>query len=419
MRQLKYAIDSIIRKPIKMFFVIVQVVIATIVLCNAISITLKTVDTVKGATNLYSNKNMYRLMDTTSISKSDKIQDDEFLEKKQYELYKFFSNNEKFKIYAQCGTNLMIKDFCDDDKFCYDISNKYIINPYKNINGKFTSVNGFYIDYEYNKQNKLVTEKGRGFKKEDFIPSDEMSVILGAGYEGIYDVGDEFNYFDFFNLKEKKIKVVGILKENTYAFDGGQIGCIDDNVICPMETISEEYKNVSSMFPWWLSQAIVETGNSKDTIKKINEKSLELDLYNFKLSSCQEEIKNNIKELQKSSVLAILISVVIFLFISIGMINVQLNMIDEKRTEYGVHLLSGAQKRDIIICNYITISLYFFIGMVIGWYLYTFNLLESCDIRIFIFTFILYIMIIILVSVIPSGKIKKMQVNNLIRDLSE
>ena len=421
MKNIKYTIDEIIRKPGTFFIIVIQIVIGTIILLSGISAILKTWDISNSSKNMFNGKQVYRLLDKTSTKDMDRINNSEDSNEKFYELYSYLRGNENFSISAQQNSNILIKDFSEDKRFYYDLNekNKYSINPKSDVQGKFSNIKGYYIDSGYNNEFPLETTKGRTLNEEDFTLEDDIPIILGAEYENIYNVGDEFKYFDYLSLKEKKMKVIGILKADTYFFEGGSIITLDDKVICPLQNLNAS-KDIKNKVLFWLSQCIIVTDNEQEALSDIRDKSSQLELYNFKFNSCEKDVKYLIDQLSNNYKTSMKLSITIFLFISIGIITVQLNGIKERVNEYGIHLLSGATKRDIVIRILYSTAMYLGIGMLIGTYFEYFSKKDLYgyyyDNRIL---FIIYVLLVFIISYLPYRKIHKLEVNNIIRGLSE
>lgn len=419
MNNFKYSIDNIVRHPIRLFLIIIQITIGIMVLLNALSLTLETIDTVNRSKGLFDGKKVYSVIDKTSGIKNTAISEYDDLVDRQYSLYEYLTQNNNFKICAQQETNIIIKDFTKEDKFYDNLKEKYYVDPYDNVEGTFSNIKGYYIDYGYMKEFPLEVAKGRTFKKDDFNLKQEIPIILGSDYEGIYNIGDEFSYFDYMNLTEKKMKVIGLLKDNTYIFCGGTISNIDDRVVCPMVNLNRDSSNFDEKFLLWRAQSLVVTEDEEDTLKQIRTKCSELGLYDYDFKSYEKEIKVIIDYLKESAISSMLVSLVMLIFISIGIITVQIKEIKEKMMEFGIHLLNGASKKDIIIRTYITISLYLGIGMILGSYFYSLGNGVEYNIRLLIISIVLFVLLEIIISFFPTRKIKKMQITSFIRGLSE
>lgn len=415
MKNIKYAIEDIIRRPFIFFIIIIQIVVATMILSTGLCWNIKTMDTVSRTKNMFKGKEVYQLSENTdknylenSINKADGMD-------RMYELYTFLRESSDFSICAKRNTSIYIKDFVDNDRFYKHNSDdkKYLDNPYTNIEGRFSNVYGVYVDEGYMKEFPLEVSKGRTFEKQDYS-AEVMPVILGAGYEGIYNIGDTFEYFDYINLKVSKIEVVGILKSNTYIFETGTTILVDDYVICPYQNITTSNAN-KLMYSTWIENCLIVTNDKEKSLEEIGEKSTDLELYNFKLSSCKGITTKIVESMNEEAGKSISLSVSIFLFVSIGIIAVQLNSIKNRQKEFGIHLLSGARKRDIGVRILLSISVYVILGTCIGTYFgYTTNK-EIYDKRVILFLIPIMILLIIIISILPLNKIRKMEVTDIIR----
>ena len=425
MRNFKYAIDGIVRKPLMLFAIVIQVLIGTMILFEGISISLKTIDTINRTKGMFTDKKVYRLINNTNIGNEKNLNKEDDFGNRAYEMYKELRNSADFTVCSSQFSNILIKDFCDDDKFYYltDKEKKYDINPYENVNGKFSDLKGYYVDKGYAEEFPFELSEGRNFTKEDFELEDNIPVILGAEYKEIYKIGDRFKYFDYKNLVEKNIEVVGILKDDCYFFDNGDITTLDDRVICPTEDFKFDDK-FANKFDNFINSCMIVASDKDSVLKEIREDSSSLGLYTFSLRSCDSDIQFLIDNLGKDCKDSILLSFTIFLFVSIGIITVQLNNIKERLKEFGIHLLIGSSKRDIALRNFYTVAIYLGLGMILGSYFEYFsnkNLYNffTWDIRGLFIILVIYLILLFIISYFPYKKIRKLEVNNIIRGLNE
>lgn len=425
MRNIKYAIDEVVRKPLRLFVIILQVLVGTMILFEGIGITLKTYDTVKRTKNMLTGKEVYRLINDSDIYEDTFLKREEDFNSRVYSLYEKLRNSKDFSICSASDSNILIKDFCDNDKFYYmpGDENKYDIDPYNNVRGVFSDLKGFYISDGFEEVFPLEVSGGRNFVKDDFELEDNIPVILGAEYKSIYNIGDKFKYFDYMNKEERNIQVVGILKEDSYYFDQADIITLDNRIICPMENLRFN-ENIGERFENLINTALIITDDKESSLKEIREYSSSLGLYTFSMKSCKGAIQFLIEELTNECKDSMFLNFVIFLFIAIGIITVQLNSIKERMKEYGIHLLIGASKKDIAFRNFYSVSIYLGVGMLLGSYFEYFmnkNIYNfyTWDNRGIIILFVIYIILLFIISYIPYRKIRKLEVNNIIRGLGE
>ena len=204
------------------------------------------------------------------MSEVIELNKDEDINERTYEMYTRLKGSDNFSICSAQFSNILIKDFCDDDKFYYvpDEKEKYEIDPYENIKGKFSDLKGYYVDEEYVEEFPFEVMEGRSFNKGDFELKDNIPVILGSEYKWIYNIGDRFKYFDYKELKEKTIEVVGILKESSYFFDNGDISTLDNRVICPTSNLKLDDKSASK-FQDFINNSLIITNNKDNSLAEI------------------------------------------------------------------------------------------------------------------------------------------------------
>lgn len=423
MNNLKYAVNEMVKKPFILILIILQTAIGTSILSPGLAQTINAYDLYTRSKNTLYKNDMYKIHDSSDMKKYTKINNDPDKDNKMFSLYKKLKILNSGTVLSYAFSNIIIEKFTDKDEFYNSKSSKdkYVINPTDNIQGKFSSIKGLYVDYSYIKHFPLDIKSGRTLKKEDF-DRDDIPVVLGGDYKDIYKTGDEFDYFDYHSMRMRKLKVVGILNKYQYMFDGFGIDTLDDRVICPLQDIKTD-GNCHMKVQTWLSSTYVITSNKDKTADEIRSISDNLGLYSFNLVSMQHEKQYLIKFTVKNLKAAILLNTVILLFLAVGIITVQLNSIKDKRVEYGIHLLCGASKKDIILRNIYSVAMYLGIGMLIGSYieykrLMMFNA-HDYDGRIFIMLFIIYLILVAVISYVPCRKLKKLQVNDVVRGLSE
>lgn len=414
MRNIKYAIEDIIRRPFIFFIIVIQIVVATMILTTGLCWSVKTMDTVSRTKNMFKDREIYGLLDDTdrnyiqnSVNKADGMD-------RMYKLYTFLRENNDFSVCSQGSTNIIIKDFTDKDKFYYGTADKkYLNNPYPNIEGHFSNIKGFYVDDGYVKEFPLEVSSGRTFEEQDYS-SEDMPVILGSEYKGIYNVGDTFDYFDYTNKKIRKLEVIGILKSNTYSFSMGEAQSLDNFVIYPYQTITPSTSN-KEMYDGWINHCTVITNDKDKALEEIRKESSDLELYNFRLNSWKSMTIRLIQSNSEEAMKSILLSIAIFLFVSVGIVAVQLNRIKSSLREFGIHLLSGARKRDIEERIILSTIMYVIIGSVLGTYFGYVTNKQIYDTRVILFIIPIMILLMIIILILPLNKIRKMEITNIIR----
>ena len=413
MRNIKYAIEDIIRRPFIFFIIVIQIVVATMILTTGLCWSVKTMDTVSRTKNMFKDREIYGLLDDTdrnyiqnSVNKADGMD-------RMYKLYTFLRENNDFSVCCRGTTNIIIKDFTDNDKFYYGTGGKTLNNPYPNIEGNFSNIKSAYVDEGYVREFPLEVSSGRTFEDEDYS-SEDMPVILGSEYKGIYNVGDTFDYFDYTNKKIRKLEVIGILKSNTYSFSMGEAESLDNFVICPYQTINPSTAN-KEMYDGWINHCTVITNDKDKALEEIRKESSDLELYNFKLNSWKSMTTRLVQSVSEEAMKSILLSIAIFLFVSVGIVAVQLNRIKSSLREFGIHLLSGARKRDIEERIILSTIMYVIIGSVLGTYFGYVTNKQIYETRVILFIIPIMILLMIIILILPLNKIRKMEITNIIR----
>lgn len=420
MKNIKYTIDEVVKRPLIFFIIVVQVIFCSMILVQTLNDLFQLKDTYIMAKNTFDMKSVYRLMKDSNYVQDENVNSLEY-KKKDNELYNYLVNNEKFKYCIQVESNIIIKDFCDKDNFCYSIENKYINNPYDNINGKYSNVKGLYVDKNYIDTFCLNIEKGRIFEDNEFESYENIPIILGANYKGIYNIGDEFKFFDYFTKCERKLKVIGFLKRNSYHYLNGFLSSLDDYVICPFIKIKDVDED-SDKYNAALGQAILVSDNISEDFNEIRDKAIGLGVNNYSIFSATSDIEKVINNLEAGVRSALFKSILMILFIALGIIAVKYNQIISNLKLYGIHLLLGASKKDIIIRNLYSVLAYFVIGASIGVYFEYFRKCDltgySYDYRILIGIVLIYLMVVIVIFYMLYKKISKMEVNQIMRKVS-
>lgn len=426
MVNLKYTLNEMIKKPFIFILIILQIAIGTSLMIPGITQSFKVYNLYSDYKKSLSSKSLYKLKNNSDDFEYDSLNDESDKQNKQLKLYndlKFMKNGTAVSYNT---SNILVKNFTDDDKF-YDVyvandPNKYMTDPYENVQGKFSNLKGFYIDSSFIKEFPLKAVDGRAFDKNDFISSDTLPVMLGGDYKGIYKTGDKFDYFDSLALKEKKLKVIGILDKGKYINSGFDIETLDNKIICPVPDIISKDQCLTQ-FDFMLNGTYIVTDNKGKALEEVRNISSGLKSCSFDLTSLKNETERLFDDYKKDLKSSLLISITIFIFISIGIVTVQLNNIKDKQKEYGIHLLCGCSKKNIMLHSIYSTLLYLGIGMASGAYIEYSRIkcmpLATCDIEGFLSLIIIYILLTVIISYFPCRRIHRSEINNIIKGMSE
>ncbi len=379
MKNIKYTIDEVVKRPLIFFIIVVQIIFCSMILVQTLNDLFQLKDTYIMAKNTFDMKSVYRLMKYSNYAQEENINSLEY-KKKDNDLYNYLVNDEKY-----------------------------------------SDVKGLYVDKNYIDNFCLNIEKGRIFEDNEFESYENIPIILGANYKGIYNIGDEFKFFDYFTKCERKLKVIGFLKRNSYHYLNGFLGSLDDYVICPFIKIKDVDED-SDKYNAALGQAILVSDNISEDFNEIREKAIGLGVNNYSIFSATSDIEKVINNLEAGVRSALFKSILMILFIALGIIAVKYNQIISNLKLYGIHLLLGASKKDILIRNLYSVLAYFVIGTSIGVYFEYFRKCNltgySYDYRILIGIMLIYLMVVIVIFYMLYRKISKMEVNQIMKKVS-
>ena len=412
MRNIKYSINEISRRPFIFIVITLQILVAIMVLIEGLSNALQSFDMKKQAEKLLKGKNIYNMQEVDSLNKSN-FNDKDF--NKVCEFYNYLKNSKDFKMYSRWDTNMVIKNFTDKDKFYYSKENKYTY-----IDGSEHSlIKATGVDAEFCEIFNFNIIKGRTFNNEDYKSEDVKPILLGNNYSGIYNVGDEFDYYDYINEKESKLKVIGILEEGASIIDNFSLEDLDNKIIYQLDKFSNNSNtnNISTI----LGNMYILTDNRDETTIKLNNKTKELGLCTYRLDSTRTSVAELIDMYNKEALSSLLLSLGILIFVVIAITTIQINIINEKINEFGIHLLSGATKKDIKYRNIYSSAIYISIGTVLGFYikyLTTDINHRVIDYRVILMLIAISILLLVLSTVLPNRKVKKMEISTVVRGIN-
>lgn len=318
----------------------------------------------------------------------------------------------------------MIKKFENIDNF--------IANPSSNVidGEEYLAVKGFNIDKDMNKQFKMKLISGTGFEDKDFEAiQDVMPVILGYDYDDKYKPGDTITYFDSVTSKIKKYIVRGILEEDTsllYKINtNASFLNLNSSIVKPFVDLDKLPKSElmttynSQVFNFFnTSYFLFDVSKSDEDIKSIvddiNNKFSELKIGKQEITTADKYLALNKEMLLGQKKNSETLSIIVTLFLSIGITSSMMYSIKREKSQIGVHILSGATLNDISFTVFVQNFIIMFIGLLasLGFIKAKYSSIN--------YTFIIYILIIIfvidiIISIIPIKTIRKLNVNELIR----
>lgn len=208
----------------------------------------------------------------------------------------------------------------------------------------------------FNLENQLAD--GRGFKPHDFIfnNNETVSAILGCEYSDIINIGDtiSFNYLS----KDISVKVIGFFKKDTSITVNNNICFLDKYIIIPSLDVNyiplnkddERFQKILYSLKNWGYLKINDGEDYYDYKNRIDDISNKLDLkYIVNEGYVHPYISNISNTMHSSKGMFLIISIILFLILSIIFTHIYLWHYNRDKKIYAIHLICG--------CSFIRLKL--------------------------------------------------------------
>ena len=417
----KYAYLNISKKIFVNFIIMVQAVAICFLFYSAMDVNKKISNEADKILNVFNGKKAWYMKNSGEFHyryTDGSITSDGILE-----AYRTVKDGDFIHFYLDDDFS-MIKKFENIDNFIANPSSKVIDGE------EYLAVKGFNIDKDMNKQFKMKFISGTGFEDKDFEAiQDVMPVILGYDYDDKYKPGDTITYFDSVTSKIKKYIVRGILEEDTsllYKINtNASFLNLNSSIVKPFVDLDKLPKSElmttynSQVFNFFnTSYFLFDVSKSDEDIKSIvddiNNKFSELKIGKQEITTADKYPALNTEMLLGQKKNSETLSIIVTLFLSIGITSSMMYSIKREKSQIGVHILSGATLNDISFTVFVQNFIIMFIGLLasLGFIKAKYSSIN--------YTFIIYILIIIfvidiIISIIPIKTIRKLNVNELIR----
>lgn len=400
-KNLKYAFQGICKRKGISIVIILQVMASLYFLNSSMRSLIKLNEEKKQISQTYGKMEPFRIV---------KARGENMMRKTNSELKEYMYNNKKFKSLIVDEAGVYIKGF-DKGKtfldFVSELESSYVPEGYVKVKAISVS-NNFFDVFD------LPVEEGTLFHKEDFKSISYTPVVLGASYKNLYNVGDEITIDSSYNGLDTKCRVVGFLRENTKCISNTQfINIINYNDYMVFPRMEHIDKNSSEDTFLKIGAMFCNEGYKVDeTMNEVISKLSSLDMGKYHGYKFQEYIDNIVNDANDSIQQDMYMFLMILGFCSIGIITAILSSIRSRMNEFGVHILCGARMKDIVIRIVIEIAILigtaFIVIGIMSLIKYRSLLLVAC---LALFSMVL----IILLSLIPVIKLRKMNVNEIIK----
>lgn len=270
--------------------------------------------------------------------------------------------NEEIRFYTQIehqGLQVVNEEVPNEFLIGYEAGDyEYSINAYEGE--ELYSTKAVYVsDYFFEEYNIRVSD-GRKFVSSDYIysPQKDVPIILGNDYKNIYDVGDKIS--GYFYLDDKTtFEVVGFLQPDNYFFSYQENDFISTNryIIIP----ALQFDNVSLAAKIMMLQEIGGIIISNYTYEKTSEifegYLAEAGLKNFGVYIQNPDSERVMRETvavysTMTQEVAFLFQIVLGLIVLLAVITISIiicTCIRDNLYSYGILMLCGAGKKNILI----------------------------------------------------------------------
>lgn len=275
--------------------------------------------------------------------------------------------------------------------------------------------NKLFFDYH-----GINVDKGRMLTNEElelkFNKPNTINVLAGYDYERYFDIGDKIiNYDD----EIKELEIVGFLPKDSFYndFEAGRQISLNKCIIAGYN-ITKNAEELLSCATSNSSYLLYDNTLNEDKIKNINDDIIKEfnSIYgeNIGLRNINDlnDYSNNIWKNRLEFTLKMIVIIMSFIFSTI--IISSMLLINKRKKEFAIHLLSGASFKDISEILFFEIYGLFIIGMCIFSILILF-ISEKVIISRLILINILILIISSIVSLLPI-LIRKNQINDLLRE---
>lgn len=172
-------------------------------------------------------------------------------------------------------------------------------------------------------------------------------VIIGYELKDMYELDEEYEIFDHSLNEDRKIKVVGVLEQDSTIPSLYEIGCTQTLNYAILFPITEEYLNDLANLDMAINSTVVFSGDEAG-YTNIEDKSAQLNLFSMKYNSMQSNINDYLEILENKLENRFLTIVIIAIFSISSMSLNMLTLIAKKKKDFAIHIMLGATKQNII-----------------------------------------------------------------------
>lgn len=398
------------------FFLIVQCFVCMLLINMIFATVLKTHSSVSKFSKFIGSKSYYWISDSADengdFSRYMKNQNGEYEKLKAF--HECLKNEKGWRFLSADTQPIDINSSDIPDKFLFQYERGY---PMESKDEFKKSVKCLHVSSNVFSEFGITVSEGREFQDEDFYytAGEYVPIILGHEYKEVFSIGQilDGKYLD----KTLKFRIMGFLPELTEISAPGNRGTLlcDRYIVMPAFTW-ENNKEASWFDKVTLSQytngIVISDLNYADVEERINRYILQTGTMNFAVSPESSNAIKSLTSVSESELSRLIYIFVILTIFTIASMSITINgFIRENYYEYGVHLLSGATPKFLVM------QIIGFISLVVGMSFILSSLIGLVLISTLapLISFAFSLVVVILASIFPISVVRKIDVNNLIR----
>ncbi len=392
-RQLSFIFMDIKNNFLKLLIIFLQILLGSIILCYIIQSYINFTLSIEKLETITQNSNIYMLSENAESYEFDEIINNKELSNNQIKLYEYIKDL-KIEKYSACRWG---KFYLKNNK---NLPEKIIDSQINKSELALKKVNvspNFFEIFSINGNFNTKEVKNIFLNKNN----NEIPILLGYSFKKYYSIGDIIE-----DNRQNKYSIIGFTEKGEYYIAPQEIGGfinLDNYVIAP---ISVDLEDSLSVFKFIISTNFVT--EDEQIMQKIINKSNSLDLYPLYFNNFRNQTKILISDLKNEIMTTGAILLIIFGFASIGIIGYLIQYISDNCKEFGIHLLCGAEKKEIIYRIAIQIFIILTISMIGVILAFGFT-------KAVFLTGVINIIYFVLVLIYPISILKKLTIIEVIR----
>lgn len=270
--------------------------------------------------------------------------------------YADLATDDRFKFYERVGQPIDVDSFRGTGKFGYGYEHGNTINTFEMNNMQYTTVKQMalnFIAYQDFLANQITDT--RGFIEDDFYLDDSfvLPVLLGAEYEGVYEVGDAIDCL-YYGVSAK-YQVRGFLRQGACIPRKGQMVYLDRYMVTVSPTVTLEPQNEDEAY--WQGalyfhklngSVLLEDLTLPEFINVLEAHRLKHGMFELHIMTYPETAITSLRLLTYASVdILVLLTVLLFVFAALVLVLGTVLNLNQDRKNMRAMLVAGLTSSDL------------------------------------------------------------------------